>query len=225
MAEYKKRDELIVENEKFEKENNELKARLDKMEELMSKLLEEKTVASEESVVENIPEEIVQPEYDLTPIPPNQYIRVTSLCSGKLNLTPRAHGKGNPVTFYGFGQTRNVTYQTLEEIVSANRKMAENGRYYIQNEKAVRLLMLEDTYENILDEKSILAIVENKNSDVLELFKMTPKKQQDHVVAMIVKRVLDGHSIDYNQLNAISQIYGKDLIMRISEAKSMKQAK
>lgn len=211
---------LANKNKELQNSNKKLEKKFSELEAMVNNLMKSKeNVVSEvkEVVSENVATE------SIVPIEQNKYIRVTSLCNGKLNLTPQTHGKGNPIVFHNFGQTRNITFQVLEEIVGANRKMAENGRYYIQDENAVKLLMLDDVYENILDEKKINTILSNKGNNVLELFKLTPPKQQDHVVSMIIKRVLNGGNIDYNQINAISEIYGKDLIMKINEAKKNKQ--
>jgi len=208
----------------LEKENLELKEQneqLGKEVENIKKMLEE-IMSSKKSAPEPKVQKVEEPTTDLEPIPQNKYIRVTSLCNSKLNLTTEKYGKGKPFVFNQFGQTKNLTFQVLEEIVGANRKMAENGRFFIQDKHAVKLLMLEDEYSKILDMDTITAIVDSKDSNALEVFKMTPKKQQDHVVSMIIKKVVNGGNIDYNQLHAISEIYGKDLISEINKAKSNK---
>jgi len=213
----------------LELENEQLKEELSGIKEMLSQLMKqkeeekdsEKSIVSDSNVVAEKVEEVKYAK-DLEPIEQNKYIRVTSLCNSVLNLSTEKYGKGKNITFNRFGQTRNVTYQMLEEIVNANRKLAENGRFFIQDEHAVRLLMLEEDYEKILDEKTITAIVDNKLANLLEVFKMTPKKQQDHVVSLIVKKVVNGGNADYNHLHAISDIYGKNLITMINDAMSNK---
>jgi len=219
----------------IEKENKALKAEKKALETAKDKLSEEvnairamveQLMAGKQETlnVENVKSNEIEEE-DIDIIPPNKYIRVTSLCQGALYLSTEPYGRGNVVSFYTFGQTRNITFATLEKIVGSNRAMAENGRYYIQDIKAIRLLMLEDEYKDILDLKAIEAIVNNENSNILEVFKSAPKTQKEHVVNMIIKKVLGGGHIDYNQLSKISEIYGKNIITKIEDAKANQENK
>lgn len=213
--------DLEKENKELKEQNEILGNEVENIKKMLESLMNQKQEKNNAlKVEENMATKEEYVDYDLEPIEPNKYIRVTSLCNSRLNLTTERNGKGRVFKFSHFGQTKNIPFQVLEEIVGSNESMAKNGRFFIQDKKAVKLLMLEDAYNKILDEKTINAIVDSKESNLLEVFKMTPKKQQDHIVSMIIKKVVDGSNMDYNQLQAISEIYGKDLITKINDAKN-----
>jgi hypothetical protein len=206
---------LAKKNKELEKQKNSLENKMDELEAMMKKLMEQPKVEPREIASE------VQSN-TIMPIASNEYVRVTSLTNGKLNLSTKGSGRGTVFTFMGFGQTKNITYENLENIVNNNRKMAENGLFYIQNEKAVRDLMLDEFYKNILDEDAINAIVKGDGVNISEVFSLASKKQQDQIVNLIIKGAVAGGNIDYNEINKISELYGKDLMNMISEAKSFK---
>jgi hypothetical protein len=188
---------------------------------MMKQLMENKVEGTIESKKNEVVDDDFIEEVDI--IHPNAYMRVTSLCQGNLYLTTGEYGTGQLMEFSKFGQTRTMTYDTLEKIVNSNRVMAEKGRYYIQSKKAVRQLMLEDVYEDILNVEAIEALVNGKEPNMIEIFKLAKKAQQEQIVDMIIKNVLNGAPVDYNQLNKISDIYGKDIITKIKDAEENKK--
>ena len=207
--------QLAKEKRDLEKQNKSLEEKMNKLEEMMNTFMSQK---QEEVVVK----EVEVSNSSTEPIPSNEYVRVTSLVNGKLNLSTGGNGRGTVFSFMSFGQTKNINYGNLEEIVNNNRRMAENGLFYIQNQKAVRDLMLEENYENVLTEDAIKAIVKGKGSDIAEMFELSNKKQREQIVKLIIKESLSGGTIDLNEINKISAIYEKDILSMISEAKSNK---
>jgi len=222
----KTKADIEAENKKLKKENkdtkknyDELYDKFDKLEEMMKALLDTK---NETTDVEPKEEVVVEYKDDNSPIAPNEYVRVTSLCKGKLNLTTKRNGGGTIFRFVSFGQTKNITYQNLEEIVNNNRSFAEKGYYYIQNKKAVRDLMLEEYYENLLDDDAIKSLLEGKNSNMVEVFSIANQTQKEQIVGLLIKHVVNGGKSDRNQLYAISGIYGRDIAAMIEDAKYYK---
>jgi RecJ-like exonuclease len=215
-AEIEKENKLLLkENKNLKSEQETMKKQMTKIEEMMEMLMNKQA----EPAVRPM-EEFVDSNQ---PIPPNEYVRVTSLVRGKLNVSTERFGRGTIFHFSAFGQTKNINYQTLENIVNNNRSFAEKGYFFIHNSKAVKDLMLEEYYKNILSREDMVEIIENKGSDIVELFKTSNDSQRQQIVELLVEHVAKGGNIDFNKLNIMSSIYEKDISVMITEVKNFKK--
>jgi len=211
----KENKELMKENKNLKVEQGKMNDKMSKLEEMMEKLMNQQATTP---IVQTQPI-----DNSNQPIPPNEYVRVTSLIRGKLNVSTERFGRGTVFHFNAFGQTKNINYQTLENIVNNNRSFAEKGYFFIHNKKAVRDLMLEEHYESILSREDMVEIIENKSSNIVGLFETSNEDQRQQIVELLVEHVAGGGNIDFNKLVAMSDIYGKDISVMIKDVKDFKK--
>jgi len=144
-----------------------------------------------------------------------KYIPVISLFDGMLNLSTGqggAMGSGKIYTFTKFGESRNIIYNDLREIVSANFNFANQGYFYIADARVVDECGLTQVYENLLSKEKIEHLLDESREHIAEIFESVPETQKKSVVDYIVKNMAEGVVYDLNKVDVISRIYGKNLI-------------
>lgn len=142
-----------------------------------------------------------------------KYIKVINLFDGILNLkTSSIPGNSNIFTFEGFGAEKSIMYNDLRQIINANETFANEGYFYIADESVIQEVGLKEKYEKILTKEKIEKFIENDKSNVIDIFSSIPKGQQSAVVDYLVGKMAKGTEFDLNKIQAISNIYGKDLV-------------
>lgn len=144
-----------------------------------------------------------------------KYIPVISLFDGMLNLSTGqggAMGSGKIYTFTKFGESRNIIYNDLREIVSANFNFANQGYFYIADARVVDECGLTQVYQNLLSKEKIEHLLDESREHIADIFESVPETQKKSVVDYIVKNMAEGTVYDLNKVDVISRIYGKNLI-------------
>lgn len=182
---------LMEQIELMKKELEDTKQEKSSMQELI-KTLKETSGKSDSADEENIP--------------------VVSHYSGKLTLYTLGSGNGNKYVFYNFGDTLDIPYNDLKDIVRNNKRFAENGKFYILDKESVKKLRLKQFYDKILNNEQIMTLLEQDEDKVVELFSSTTEEQQKTILDMISYKREIGERIDANILFALSGISGKQLL-------------
>ena len=141
-------------------------------------------------------------------------IEVISQCDGELNLRLGRIGDNDKdvYTFKEFGEVQAIPFGDLKEIVKFNKSFAENGVFYVNDEKAVKQLKLEKYYKRLINVKDMEGIFKKEPKDFVETFKLASKGQQNTIVQLIMNKLYDKQEIDANILIEIGTICGKDLL-------------
>lgn len=176
-------------------ENEELKAKMDKLMEMMAG----------------------QPENNSNAMSNNRFtpedeITVVSLVPYKLNLSTEKNGSGNVYEFHELYEEQEIPWSDLKDIVRANRKMAQNGRFYILNDAAVGALRLRTHYKNMLTPDQFQEILDKNPTKTIELYKIAPPGQQSIIIEMLKSQKLNHEEVDINVLYSIGELAGIDLI-------------
>ena len=214
----------VVENanseEQLRQENTQLRSELDEIKKMLTNLTKEQS--KEIPVSKKVKEESVQKEeLQEFEIRPNKYIKVISLNYGILVLSTEPMGNGKVFVFNKFGETKNIIYSDLAEILHCNQSFAESGKFYIADKNVVFNHGLMEFYKNILTKEMIETLFDNSQEQIVDLFKNATNSQRETIVSIIADRLLNNQEIDLNKVNAISKIYGKDIIDMAEEAKSL----
>lgn len=139
-------------------------------------------------------------------------ITVISLVPHKLNLCTERLGNGNIYEFFSMYEEQDIPWGDLKDIVRNNRKMVDNGKFYILDDKAVSLLRLKTTYKKLLTPDDIKEIFRAKPNKVVELFNLAPKGQQDIIVEILKNKQLNHGNVDLNILDTIGKLANVDLV-------------
>lgn len=143
---------------------------------------------------------------------PEDEITVISLVPHKLNLCTERYGQGDLYEFNSMYEEQDIPWGDLKDIVRANRKMAQNGKFYILNESAVNLLRLRTSYKNMLNPDQFKTILNTQPDKIVEIYKLAPSGQRNIIVEILKNKQLNHENIDLNILHAISDLSGVDLI-------------
>jgi len=194
---------------KLQEENNLLKSKLEKMEEMLTSLMKQN------QELENRPEKIVEVvrDIDKTPeivdIPLNKVVKVMSLYTGVMNLKTAENGK--IFKFNNFGDVHPIIYNDLIQIMSHQHRFCTEGYFTILDKDVVIAHGLEDNYKKILDKKVIENILTYDEDKIKELFSGTTKNIKESIVSILINKINGNENVDKNKIHIISELYGIDL--------------
>jgi len=200
-----------LEIDTLSKENKVLRSELDEIKQMILQLTtakaEEKSTIKSESSIEGLE------EYDdnCIEIPSNKFIKVMSLNPYMLNISTGGMGKGKSFTFIKYGQTKDIIYSEIVDIINNEEKRHKRGLFRILNEDVVKKHDLEDDYDKLLTKKTIDNIMSFDSKQVYDVFKNANKSQQKIIVSILINKIRDGEEIDLNKLNIVSKIYGENI--------------
>lgn len=182
--------------------NKELKAKIDEQQKQIEALME--MIKNQQSAMA-VTTKPVSNDIDM-----DEEILVISLIPNKLNLTGR---DGSVLfSFDHMYEEQYVDYSSLKEIVTANRQMAKNGRFYIMDERVVNKLRLKNDYKNILSPEQLKEILVGNVNSAVELYKMAPKGQKSVIIELVKDKKFNGGGVDYNLLKDLGELCGVDLV-------------
>lgn len=182
--------------EEIQAENSKMKQEL----EVMSQQLE-RLMGMVNNTLEPVSSTSIEDETDVV---------IISLVQGTLNLCDKY---GTPLcVFSEIYEEQEIPFSELREIVQANRKMVENGRFYIMNAEVVRKLRLQRFYERLLSPDDLKTLLKKDINHALELYKSASHVQQQVIIDIITDKIFKHQKIDANLLQELSQLCGKDLM-------------
>lgn len=194
---------------KLEIENKELKNELDKIKEMLMNLTQNQQITKDfvDSSVEN--NNII--EEDESEIRPNKYIKVMSLNFGKLVLSTEGKGQGKVFVFNKFGETKNIIYSDLANLIHHQQSFAEEGRFYIFDKNVVRNHGLNEYYNKFMTKEMIEKILDNNREQLINLFTNTSEAQKETIVNILIKKIINKEDVDINKVDIVSRIYGQNI--------------
>lgn len=152
-------------------------------------------------------------------------IKVMSLLPDgwRLNLSTLGNGQGRIYKFQKFGETKNIRYGDLNEIINSNQNLIEAGRFYILNKEVIRHNSLDEYYSKIITKEKIDEILSGSDNSV-EFYKSCNEKQQEMIISMLVEKIRDDpDSIDLNVAEKIGKISGVKIIERAEDSKILQE--
>ncbi len=206
----------------LEKENQELKLKLDKMEEILKQLesKEKETQAKSAQSAQPAQPEVLKKDnitaYDyeddeIPEIPMNKAIKVMSLFSGGLNLKTTNSGDAQVIRFEYIGQIMPILYQDLVKIIANQRSFFEQGYCMILDKNVVKTHYLEEHYKKFVDGRVINNILKYDVEKIREIVSNTTPVIQQSIVDVIIKKINGDEYVDKNKATAIGELYGNDI--------------
>lgn len=210
-----------VSNKEVEYLKSQLAEMTKKFDALFAMLPEIKEDVKTEAVT-NLPgKDVFTEERDYVDILPNKRIKVISLYDGILSLTTGDGGQGKPYVFTKFGQSHNITWSDLSEILHYHHSFADKGYFYICDKNVISNENLTDVYNTILTKEIIDNLFNYSEKDMVDYFKSTTDEQKEVIVSMIAIRLAKGEKLDLNKTNALERSYGKRFTESIMTAENL----
>ena len=183
--------------EDLKKENQELK-------ELLNKLMKNINDTAEKSKINNN-------DNDDASSLLNKQIKVTSTYNGMLNLK-EFDNQGVKFKFNKIGESKNILYSSLINIVSWKPSLAQNGYYYIEDEKAVKYLELFDYYKNLLSYQDMKNIGSKTEKELEDILPRIPDVQKRTLTYVILSDMHDKKISDFNKIRKVGELIGVDIV-------------
>lgn len=193
----------IKEND-LAKENQELKEKLSKMEEMVQQLIARLDSTTTHNTVATNTDTI--PE-----IPMNRTVKVMSLFSGGLNLKTSNDDNATVFRFNFVGETYPIMYSDLVKIIANQRRFFKEGYCMILDPDVVKAHYLEADYKRFVDGNVINNILEYDVYKIREIFSNVTPVIQQSIVDVVASKIANREYIDRNKVAVISELYGKDL--------------
>jgi hypothetical protein len=190
----------------LKEENKNLKSKLSEIEEMLKLLTQNQLKQA------SVPDYIIKTESeDDKKLQSTDYIKVMSLNFGKLVLTTEQKGQGKIYIFNKFGETKNILYSDLANLIHNQQSFAEQGRFYIFNKQVIRNHGLDQYYEKFMTKEKIENILQYNRDEIIDLFTNATESQKETLVNILIKKMIDGEDVDVNKIDIISRIYGENL--------------
>ena len=201
-----KKVETKVEEKIEKKESEDLKALMAQMAEMQKQIL---SLQKENETLQK--ETADDSEEELTA---DTDILVISQYHGKLILSTDKKDGGMTYDFEEFGEERDIPFGDLKSICNNMRRFAQEGVFYIADERAVNKLRLASAYSRMLNAEEMKKI-ENASADVvIELFKLASEAQKSEIIEYFLEKYRSGASFDTNILDGLGKIVNKDFLGR-----------
>lgn len=185
--------ETEVEKNKTEAENEALKKQIEDLQaqmQMMANMIASSKLNSEEKTSKN-----------------DRYITFVNMTTGAIIL------KGNGI-YQIEGQFNNRKFLEKEAriIVNNMKNTIDSGYVYIADAEFVKECDLEDTYANLLSDKTLKDLLNHDASYVVETYKNVADGQKQIIVDMLEHKKAHGEYVDANVLMQIGELAHRDLI-------------
>lgn len=193
-------NEINTDTTNLEKENAELKAKLEEMMKFIEKMGADKAEKSDISVpLEN------------TSLEMRTLLNITSLSTGGINLKTSINDNGRTFRLERLGQTIPITYEDLVNCINCDRWIFEDGLVYINNEQAVRENYLEENYKNFLTINTITNILDFDKDIISNMIANTTKEIQNTICVLVADKINKNEDVDMNKVSIIEKICDIDI--------------
>lgn len=146
-------------------------------------------------------------------------VKVTCLLNNVYNLSTKPYGNGKVFTFKKFGETKNVKFVDMQEILELYRKDFEIGRVVLGSKKDYEDLQIGYVYDDVFSTKEMDELLCLKDEDSVDAILQMDEDMQDNVASLIAKKIVEeGYSYDYNKIKKL-----EDADIRVSEFEKMLQ--
>lgn len=182
------------------KENEDLKNQINQITKSLKELKEQEKIQVEKSE-DIIQENNYEDEYE--EISPHRPISVVSLSDGGVNLRTSIGSNGKIFRFDKFGHKLSIVHSDLLDILSTCRSFIEDGTVYICDKQFVKNNYLEDKYNKFLTLDRITNILDFDIESIKEMVGNTTPTIQDTIISLLVKKINNNESVDFNKIEAI----------------------
>lgn len=131
-------------------------------------------------------------------------VKVTSLLNNTFNLSTQRKGKGRTVTFNKFGESKNIKFTDMQNILENHLKDFEKGYAVLSSKKDYEDLQIEYIYNEVLNFEKMKDIICLKNDNSVNIILNMDEDMQDNMINLIADNIVNhNYSYDYNKIKQL----------------------
>ena len=165
-------------------------------------------------------QELIQEENVTNKIPLDDLISVMSLLDYPLNLLNQNNGRAKH-RFERFGQKKEILYQDILQIIENYQHFMQFGYFVILDKRVIARHGLQEMQSKILTKEKIERVLDG-SPDALALYKECQPEQQNVIVGMLTRKVIDNpESVNMNIVDQISRYSKINILQNAEDTKAL----
>lgn len=148
----------------------------------------------------------------------DELIKLQSLTKGELCLSV---GGKVVVDFEKYGDIKPILYSELVNVVNQNRTFAEQGNFYIMDERAVYHLGLSRYYDNLVS-GDFIDNIQDYDDDTLRSIVPSLSDVQKYTISRVLSdAIYHDERVDHNKIELISKLCGIDIQEQVRQMREV----
>ena len=125
-------------------------------------------------------------------------VKVISLVPNTYNLTTQPNGRGKIYTFNKFGDSLNISFMDLQDIINFYGQQFESGMAILTNKKDYDDLAIGYLWDSVISKDKLDRLLELKDEESIDAILNMDKDAQERIARIIAQKIFDGVNYNYN---------------------------
>ena len=125
-------------------------------------------------------------------------VKVISLVPNTYNLTTQPKGRGKLYTFNKFGDSLNIRFTDMQDILNIYGQQFESGMAILTNKKDYDDLAIGYLWDSVISKDKLDRLLELKDKESIDAILNMDKDTQERIARIIAQKIFDGVNYNYN---------------------------
>lgn len=125
-------------------------------------------------------------------------VKVISLVPNTYNLTTQPNGRGKLYTFNKFGDSLNIRFTDMQDILNIYGQQFESGMAILTNKKDYDDLAIGYLWDSVISKDKLDRLLELKDKESIDAILNMDKDTQERIARIIAQKIFDGVNYNYN---------------------------
>ena len=125
-------------------------------------------------------------------------VKVISLVPNTYNLTTQPNGRGKLYTFNKFGDSLNIRFTYMQDILNIYGQQFESGMAILTNKKDYDDLAIGYLWDSVISKDKLDRLLELKDEESIDAILNMDKDTQERIARIIAQKIFDGVNYNYN---------------------------
>lgn len=125
-------------------------------------------------------------------------VKVISLVPNTYNLTTQPNGRGKIYTFNKFGDSLNIRFTDMQDILNIYGQQFESGMAILTNKKDYDDLAIGYLWDSVISKDKLDRLLELKDEESIDTILNMDKDTQERIARIIAQKIFDGVNYNYN---------------------------
>ena len=125
-------------------------------------------------------------------------VKVISLVPNTYNLTTQPNGRGKSYTFNKFGDSLNIRFTDMQDILNIYGQQFESGMAILTNKKDYDDLAIGYLWDSVISKDKLDRLLELKDKESIDAILNMDKDTQERIARIIAQKIFDGVNYNYN---------------------------